>query len=218
MKIAAKEVTICLLWHKPLDYGDIETTWPKELATAWNAFANAIISLRKIHGANVPVYMYLCPVTQPANADIAIQNGIDFSLLPAVQIWAEYPDGTAAKYFLSKNLSERFTGINWKQEDVLPYVKALLYRSKPAETSLICKILPPLCELGGWAWFALAAGTTYKAYNGKNEFSRAAWGTAAFLVWKEFASRGGFMQLQQAAGVGKLTDRTRIKPGGHSLK
>lgn len=196
MQIAANKVQICLFWKEPLNYNDVETTWPPEMRAVWVAFANAIINLRKRHGQNLPVEMYVCPITDPANAVIVNQNGLDLSLLPAVQVYAEYPDA-AANYFLSRNLSERFTGINWTTAEVQPYIEALLYRSKPAEQSVLCKLVPPLCSAGGWVWLVLAVGATFKASATKNTVARVAYGGAAFLLWKGWIERGGLKQLQE---------------------
>lgn len=195
-KIAAQSVQICLFWHNTLNYNDIETTWPPEMKAMWIAFGNAIVNLRKRHGNTLPVEMYVCPITIDENAVVVSQNNLDFSLLPAAQVYATYSDGTAAKYFLSKNLAERFSGINWTAADVQPYIEALLYRSKPSDASVLCKLLPPLCSVGGWVWLGLAIGATMKASNTKGELSKGVWSTGAALLWWEWYQRGGLTQFQ----------------------
>lgn len=162
----------------------------------WNAFGNAIVNLRKRHGNSLPVEMYVCPVTINDNAVVVSQNNLDFSLLPAAQVYATYSDGTAAKFFLSKNLSERFSGINWTASDVQPYIEGLLYRSKAAEATLLCKLIPPLCSVGGWIWLGLAVGATLKASNSSGKVSQGVWGTGAALLWWEWYQRGGLTQLK----------------------
>lgn len=210
-QIAAKSVQICILTREGLNYNDIQN-WPSDARAAWEAFGGAIMKLRQKHGPSVPVEMYVCPVNIPENAVIIANNGLDPSLLPAVQVFAEYADGTGASYFLSKKLSERFTGIKWTTADVQPYVDALLYRAKPADIPLICKIVPPLCNVGGWVWLALAIGATAKASSAKG-VGRAAWGTGAALLWQGWYKRGGLEQVKQAAGIGKYYDDVTIKPG-----
>lgn len=211
-QIAAKSVQICIFWKTGLNYNDVETSWPADVRAAWNALGNAIVKLRQRHGSGLPVEMYVCPIDLPENAVIIANNGLDPSLLPAVQVWAEYPDGTGSSYFLSKKLSERFTGINWTTSEVQPYIEALLYRSKPSDVPLICKIVPPLCNVGGWVWLALAIGATAKASSAKG-VGRAAWGTGAALLWQGWYKRGGLEQIKQAAGIGKYYDDVTIKPG-----
>lgn len=200
-QIAAKSVQICIFWKTGLNYNDVETSWPADVRAAWNALGNAIVKLRQRHGSGLPVEMYVCPIDLPENAVIIANNGLDPSLLPAVQVWAEYPDGTGSSYFLSKKLSERFTGINWTTSEVQPYIEALLYRSKPSDVPLICKIVPPLCNVGGWVWLALAIGATAKASSAKG-VGRAAWGTGAALLWQGWYKRGGLEQVKQAVGIG----------------
>jgi hypothetical protein len=211
-QIAAKSVQICVLTREGLNYNDVQN-WPSDARAAWEAFGGAIMKLRQKHGASVPVEMYVCPVNIPENAVIIANNGLDPSLLPAVQVWAEYPDGTGASYFLSKNLSERFTGIKWTTSDVQPYVDALLYRAKPADIPIICKIVPPLCNVGGWVWLALAIGATAKASSAKG-VGRAAWGTGAALLWQGWYKRGGLDQIKQAAGIGAKSLRYQGKNDG----
>lgn len=193
-KIAATRIQICIFWHSDLNYNQIDT-WPADVKTVWNAMGGAIVALRKKHGQSLPVEMYICPINADDNATIVAREGLDFSLLPAVQVFATYPDGKSGRYFLSKSLAERFSGINWQAADVQPYITALLYNTKPVPESLLCRLVPPLCSVGGWVWFALAAGATLRAA-GSKDFGRAAWGTASFLLWKEWYDRGGVDQIK----------------------
>lgn len=210
-KIAANSVQICLFWHGSLNYNQVDQ-WPADIKAIWMAFAAAIMTLRQRHGQNVPVEMYVCPVNIDQNAVIVSQHGLDFSLLPAAQIFGSYPDGYNSKYFLSQDLGDRFSGVNWKEKDVLPYIEALLYRSKPAPNSIVCKLLPPLCDIGVWVWFGLAVGATLKA-SGTKGVSKAAWTGGAGLLWWEWYQRGGVKQLTSTVGIGKYYDDVTIKPG-----
>lgn len=195
MKVEAKKVQICIFWKNPLSYDDIQS-WPADVRAIWNAFAAVITQLRSRHGNNVPVEMYVCPTTIAENAVIVAQNKLDTSLLPAAQLYAEYPDGTGGNYFLSMSLDERFNGVQWTSAEVEPYVKALLYRAKPANTSLLCKLLPPLCNVGGWIWLAAAAAATLKASNSSGKTAQWVWGAGAVVLWKEWADRGGIEQVK----------------------
>lgn len=192
--VVANRVQICLFWHNSLSYNEV-SQWPTDIRAMWDAFGQTILALRQRHGQNVPVEMYVCPVTEPENAVIVSQNNLPFSLLPAAQVWAQYPDGTASNYFLTKDADDRANGVNWKQSDVQPYVEALLYRLKAAPQSLVCKLLPPLCSVGGWVWLALAAGATLKASSSKG-VGKAAWTAGAGLLLWEWYSRGGLTQVQ----------------------
>ncbi len=212
-RIQAESVQICLFWHNTLNYNDVETTWPPEMRAMWNAFGNAIVQLRQKHGNTLPVEMYVCPVTVPENAVIVSQEGLSMSLLPAAQIYATYSDGAAGKFFLSKNLGERFSGINWKASDIKPYIEALLYRSESAEQSILCKLLPPLCNVGGWVWLGLAAAATLKASNSQGKIAKTAWTGGAALLWWEWYQRGGLSQLKETVGIGKYYDDVTIRPG-----
>lgn len=212
MKVAASKVQICIFWKTPLSYDEIGS-WPADVRAMWEAFGSVITKLRSRHGNSVPVEMYICPTTIAENAVIVAQNRLDPSLLPAANLYAEYPDGTGGQYFLSMSLSERFTGIQWTAAEVEPYVKALLYRSKPSESSLLCKLLPPLCNVGGWIWLAAAAAATLKASNSSGKTAQFVWGAGAFVLWKEWADRGGVQQLKETVGIGKYYDDVTIRPG-----
>lgn len=195
-RIAATKVQICLFWKSDLNYNEI-AAWPAEMRAMWDAFGETIVQLRRRHGQNVPIEMYVCPITIPQNAVIIAQNNLDPSLLPAAQVYAEYSDDTAGGYFLSRTLSERFSGIKWRSGDVKPYVEALLYRAKPSEQSIICKLVPPLCSVGGWVWLGLAAAATIKAASTQGQPGKTMWWGGTFLLWKEWADRGGLAQLSQ---------------------
>jgi hypothetical protein len=112
--------------------------------------------------------------------------------LPGILVTATYPDGSRGQYALRKELNEKFFGINWKATDVYPYYEAL-YLQQSGQPSLLCKIFPPLCQIGAYAWLAAAAVSTYKAVEQKKNAPLATvWGAGALLSFNEFQSKGGF--------------------------
>lgn len=195
-KVVASLVKICIFWRDSLDYDNIQN-WPIEVRTAWDAFAEVIVSLRARHGNAVPVELYVCPTTISENAAIVSANGLSMSVLPAAQVFAEYPNGEGSNFFLMKDLHDRATGLNWTAADVRPYVEALLYRSKPAEKALLCQLVPPLCSVGGWAWLAMASVATLKAASTNSKAGQAVWGVGSALLWQAWYKRGGLEQIKQ---------------------
>lgn len=197
-KIKAAEVSICVFTWK--NYPSLND-YPADEKAAFNAFAGVVTDLRKKHGNDIPVFLDYCPLTNTQNQVIASNLGItDF---PAVQIFARFSDGSTAQYAVTKDLGDKFTGINWDKKDVAPYVEALLYQRKPAEASILCKIFPPLCNLGAWVWLAGAAYSTLEFAKARSDSGRIAWGAAAGLTWQSFFASGGFNGIGIGAGNDK---------------
>lgn len=191
--VKATEVGICIFTPKVYPAGaSYESNYPEEERRIWQAFAPVLVQLRAKHGDGVPVFMDFCPLTNPQNQLVVAEHGIPE--LPAVQVFARYSDGTIAQYILTKDFGDKFTGVNWTTGDVRPFVEAVLYRRRSAEPSLLCRIFPPLCNLGKWAWLAAATYTTYQTSRARN-VGQIAWGTAAGFTWNEFFRRGGFQDL-----------------------
>ena len=189
-KVKATAVQICIFTWK--NYADVSDATGDDLA-AFNAFAGVIVEMRKRHGANVPVTLDFCPLTDPQNQLVISQQGVDPNTLPAAQVWAWYEDGKTMQYFLSKGALSPA----WTSESVKPYVTALLYRSKPSQQSLICKILPIVCDLPVWLWLAVAGFTTFEAAAGGKGVRQIAYAAGAGLAWQEFFKRGGFNALKK---------------------
>lgn len=187
--IKAKEVQICIF--TPTDMGSV-SQYPADEQAIFSAFGEVVTALRNQYGQDVPVYLEFCPLTIPTNQLIAAQFG--FSSFPAVQVFAKYANGQTAKYGLSKDLGDKFTGVNWTAADVRPYVEAVLYQREPANPSWLCRIFPPLCSLGGWVWLSAAVFSTYK-FSQATEKEKILWGAAAGLTWQSFFAGGGFKKI-----------------------
>lgn len=145
---------------------------------------------------------HVCPWDWGNNNAVTAQNGL--FVFPAALITATYPDGTKKYYALGKEFTDKLTGGIWDASKIYPYIRTLVLDEKVSQndTSLICKLVPPLCEAGNWVWFALAAGATLKASSSK-DFGRAAWGLGAAMLWKEWYDRGGLGQLKESIGIGR---------------
>ena len=139
----------------------------------------------------------VCPWDWGNNNVVTSQNGI-FSF-PGAIISATYPDGSGKIYVLGKEFVDKLTGGIWTPEKIYPYIRVLLLNLDPKQqdTSLICKLIPPLCSVGGWIWLGLAIGATLKTKASKGSITQGVWGTGAFLLWKEWYDRGGVEQVKQ---------------------
>lgn len=179
--IKATEVQICIFTLKQM--GSV-SLYPADEQRIFQAFGDIITELRAKHGNDLPVYLEFCPLTDTTNQGIVSFWG--FSALPAVQVIAKYPNGQIAQYGLSKDFGDKFTGVNWTADDLRPYVEAVLYQREPANASWLCKIFPPLCNLGGWVWLASALYSTWKFAEAKDQAGKIVYGTAAGLTWQSF--------------------------------
>lgn len=189
-QIKAKEVQICVFTWQNLPSANDYTGDERAM---FDAFAGVIGDLRARHGANVPVFLDFCSLTNPTNQVIASNLGItDF---PGVQVFATYPDGSQGQYAVVKDLQDKLTGVNWTPDDVRGYVEGLLYQRKPAKTSILCELFPPLCQLGGWIWLAAAGYSTLRAIESPRTVGKVIWGAAAGLTWQSFFAAGGFKKL-----------------------
>ena len=202
--IKATKLQICIFVQADKAYED-QSPAAKQMH---DAFANVVIDLQQKHNNKAPIDLELCPMTYNENAVIIAKQHLDPSRLPAAQVAALYPDGTRRAYFLKTGVG----GIQFTPETLRPYVEALLYNRASTPQPILCKIVPPLCELGGWIWLALAVGATYKATQARN-VGKVAWGVGAAALWQGWYARGGVKQLTAAAGIGKYYDDDKIKPG-----
>ncbi len=190
-QIKAKSIQICIFTPKDLNSVN---AYPHQEQYLYYTFYNILVDLVKLHG-DIPVVLDFCPVAGTSNLQVLEQNGGSPLNLPAVQLWAEYADGTASQYFLKKSL----TDINsdapiLDDKKALAYVQALLYRLSPTTQPILCKILPPLCSLGWYFWLGAAAYTTYRTTQARN-VGKYVWGAAALLTWQGFIARGGLKEL-----------------------
>ncbi len=157
---------------------------------AWNVANEAATQLYIKYKFEMQVN--LCAWDYGNNAVIAEQN--KFFSLPAILVNAKYPNGSQAQYGLRKELNEKFFGINWSAADVYPYYEALYLQTASEKTqSLLCKIFPPLCNVGAYVWFAAMVASAYKAYDEQGKpLQQAAYGGLSLLAFEELQSKGGF--------------------------
>ncbi len=137
----------------------------------------------------------VCPWDWGTNNAVVAEHGL--FVLPGAVITADYPDGSKKQYVLGKDFVDKLTGGIWTAQKLYPYIKTLLLNSQPSDNqqTVLCKLLPPLCSVGGWVWLALAAGATLKASSSKG-VGKAAWTAGAGLLWLEWYQRGGLEQLK----------------------
>ena len=185
--IQATRLQICVFTLLDKAYED----QPKAVQEMHDAFANVVISLQQQHNSAAPIDLDICPMTYDENVAIITKQHLDLSRLPAAQITALYPDGSRRQYFLKSGLG----GINFTETIVAPYVKALLYNSISESQPIICKIIPPLCQVGVWLWLATAIYATYRTTQARN-VGKVVWGGAALLAGEAFVKGGGIETIK----------------------
>lgn len=139
---------------------------------------------------------HICPWDWGTNNAVMKQNGL--FTFPCAMITATYEDGTRKLYVLGDEFIDKLTGGIWTPEKIYPYIRVLLLGITPqqSDTTILCKLLPPLCSVGGWIWLGLAIGATLKASNSKS-IGKGVWGTGAALLWWEWYQRGGVNQVKE---------------------
>lgn len=184
--------------------------------TAFIAVQDAFNMATSKHGA-FRYDAFACPWDWANNNVVMADNGL--FTFPSAVITAQYPDGTERMYVLGKEFIDKLTGGIWTAEKIYPYIKVLLLgtNTQQQQTTVLCKLLPPLCSVGGWVWFGLAIGATLKAKS-SNSISKGLWGTGAAFLWYEWYQRGGLNQLKSTVGIGKYYDDDKIKPGRKGTK
>jgi hypothetical protein len=144
---------------------------------------------------------FVCPWDYGTNNAVMAQNGL--FTFPSAIITATYADGSRKIYVLGDEFIDKLTGAIWTPEKIYPYIRILLLNLTPkdqTDSAFLCKLLPPLCSVGGWVWLGLAIGATLKASSAQN-FGRGLWGTGAALLWHEWYQRGGLDQLKTTIGI-----------------
>lgn len=187
-KILAENIRVCIFtWN---DYNTFDEATGDDKA-AMDAVRAAVQELQKRHG-QVPIEYGFCPLTIADNQLLISQEGIDPSNLPAVQMYATYSDGTGGYYWLKKSLLTA-----WTKDVVTGPLTALLYRSKPSEQSLLCKVFPIVCQIPSWLWLVAAGFATFEAVTSQKGVRQIGYAAGAGLAWQEFFSRGGFSALKK---------------------
>lgn len=195
-KPRASTIRVCVFVKTPssraFDQGQVaieNLTGEEQLA--WNVANEAATKLYVKYKLDAEIN--ICPWDLDNNNSVTAKLGL-FNF-PAMVIVATYPDETRKMIPLGKEINEKFFGINWKASDIYPYYEALYlqnFKTGDGTTSVLCKIFPPLCEIGAYAWFALAAVSTYKAVTSKDHpAQQVAWGATGLLAFEELYSKGG---------------------------
>lgn len=111
---------------------------------------------------------------------------------PAVRLWAQYPDGREGSY----DLESLTNAVQTSQtvEDMKSRLVAL-WRGEFGDQTLLCKYLPILCELGGWAWLAIAGVGAASAINTERPLKKAMWLGITGYAGYQFMKGGGFERL-----------------------
>jgi len=173
---------------------------------AWYAVTGAAVAL----GGDVKINTWICPYDYENNIQIINQQGFNAlpARLPGVLMTAYYPSGTQRQYAIKNNPIT-----SWTQDEVYRYLKALYLQEFGTGQSIVCKMLPVLCDVGAYAWLAAAAVCTYKTLEQKNNPNlQIAWGAGALLSVDAFVKGGG---LKKVFGIGRIIrqheSRTQIK-------
>lgn len=185
--IKATRLQICIFVQDDKVYDDQSPA----AQAMFDVFAQNVIAIQELHSDRAPIELDFCPMAYNENAVIVAKQHLDPSRLPAAQVTALYPDGTRRQYFLKTGLG----GIDFTAASVKPYITALLYDRRNAPLPIICKILPPLCNLGMWFWLAATIYAGYRTTQARN-VGKVAWGGVALLSGEAFVKGGGITQIQ----------------------
>lgn len=184
----AEQIQVIFISKNPqtVDTGVGENTpMTTEELRLWNASQEAQAQARQL---GVPIY----------DIDMNFYRGTEivqlerwgFSHYPGLRIWAKYPDGKQAWYNLNETILD---AREYSADDIFQRIKALI-EGDFGHQPLLCRLFPPLCQVGGYIWLAGAVITTYQAINTKG-IPQVVNGAAAALCWNEFFGKGGFKNL-----------------------
>lgn len=153
------------------------------------AAMNAIAA--KAHGLQYNVWV--CPRDYNNNVVPIEQQGFGLNL-PAILITGYYPGGDGKQYALRNDVGG---GKNWSRSDIGRYINALYTgKTEGSNESLICKIFPPLCNIGAYLWLAAAGVSAYKTAEMKGRPAlQTIWGAATLLSIDAFLKGGGLQKL-----------------------
>lgn len=195
----ATEITVCVFTetgkNKALSFnsnGEIIGIQEGNLNDNERAAYNGALLARDKLSAPIPVSVWICPQDYDVNPQQLQKQNINF--LPAILITAYYPEGTQRQYVLFNNVLQNHS---WSQDEVYKHLKAL-YDAKfgSGNQSIVCKIFPPLCNVGAYLWLAAAGVSIYKtAEQKKNPALQTAWGAASILCLEAFMKGGGFEKI-----------------------
>lgn len=163
----------------------------------WRQLDNALETLKSQLGhpfTSITTMRFFPVISDQQNAAWVNQNTPGgTNKLPVLSIEATYPDGSKARYVIYPGL---IVGNPWRESDLLPYLKSLLYQSKPGEQSIICTLVPALCNLPGWVWLAAAVYATKETFDADGRpVAQLFYGATAFMAWETLSKKGGLKSV-----------------------
>lgn len=210
MSTKATSINICIFtWQRTNnDAGDDlypggYEQWPEPEQSVGRVIANALAQLQ-FEGTSLPLDFWgMCSLSDSAvavqNQNAVISNGLNPQRLPAVQMWAEYDDGTSGYYLLGDSVKTDIVA-PITVENVSDRLKALLTKSEQDDNSnsLLCKFVPQACTWSAWIWLAAMGLTAYKTYDAwKRPVEATGWLAGFLFSANEFVARGGIKALKK---------------------
>lgn len=127
----------------------------------------------------------LCPWDYDVNVVTTEQLGLGMNF-PAIQIIGYYDGYTQRQYVLKNYPGGTRT---FDKQDIYNHIRAL-YENEfgDGQQSIICKILPPLCNLGAYVWLGIVGVCAYKTMEVHSKPLKLLWGTGAVLAFESFAA------------------------------
>ncbi|MGL5131697.1 MAG: hypothetical protein ACRC78_04155 [Planktothrix sp.] len=198
----ATEIQICIFsWLKTdgsdgKNYAGFES-WPEPERSVGFQVGEAI-ARASLKNANLPIsYWGICSLADADvgvdNQKVVIDNGINPQNLPAVQIWASYPNGKIISYLLGKDvISNLISPIT--TENIQDRIQQLLTYKRPQKGGVLCQILPIACQIPRLMWLAGAVVSGYNVSQTQG-LKKTAWLASAGVCTEEFFANGGFTDL-----------------------
>jgi hypothetical protein len=199
----ATEIQICIFtWLRTDGQNGVTFSgyedWPEPEKSIGFAVSEAVARVQFDKG-EIPInYWGLCSLSDAEvgveNQNVVVSNGINPNKLPAIQMYAKYPNGKIGSYILGKSLvDDIFSPIT--TEAIEERIRGLLYYKEPSNSQgIICKFIPAACKVPGWLWLGALAYSAYKTYDTEN-YQKALWLAATGVAATEVSSRGGIKQL-----------------------
>jgi hypothetical protein len=163
----------------------------------WRELDNALETLKSQLGSSftsIATMRFFPVISDQQNAAWVNQNTPGgTNKLPVLSIEATYSDGSKARYIIYPGL---ISGAPWSEAALLPYFKVLLYQSKPGKQSIICTLVPSLCNLPSWVWLAAAVYATKETFDADGRpLAQLFYGATAFMAWETVGKKGGLKNV-----------------------
>jgi len=196
MEVKAKKVQVCIFYDYQYD-ADVPII-PSEVDAVQIVVSEIIIGLQSKHGQALPYIDVLkCDTKHPQNQMVIARAGIPPGKFPAIQILAEYEDGSQANYVLWNKIGFSLTN----KEQVQQYVEAVLYNARGRNT-IVCEFfkainMPYLCQYEKWLWLAGGVLAGQQAVETTDQIRKAIYTGTAGLGAYQFYRLGGVEDLKQ---------------------